>query len=89
MLILEQTIACMKLFQALIFEAIFALIFSKGFAQPFQNDWQQSYQKARVFIENKGQFDAYQTLETGPIAYAIDFGSTRIFFGTKGIRYYF
>lgn len=79
----------MKLFHALIFEAIFALIFSKGFAQPFQNDWQQSYQKARVFIENKGQFDAYQTLETGPIAYAIDFGSTRIFFGTKGIRYYF
>lgn len=58
-------------------------------AQSSPSNWQQPYQKARVFIENKGQFSAYQTPETGPIAYAIDFGSTRIFFGTKGIRYYF
>ena len=51
--------------------------------------WEQPYQKARVFIENKGQFDAFQTPEIGKIAYAIDFGSTRVFFGQKGIKYYF
>lgn len=79
----------MKSLSALFFLAIIVFSFSKGLAQSITGNWQQPYQKARVFIENKGQFDAFQTLETGPIAYAIDFGSTRIFFGTKGIRYYF
>ncbi|MEN9699540.1 MAG: hypothetical protein RLZZ301_738 [Bacteroidota bacterium] len=58
------------------------------FAQT-DSDWTHSYQKARVFIENKGQFDTYVDPEMGPIAYVIDFGSTRVFFGAKGITYSF
>lgn len=60
------------------------------FAQEEQgNNWTASYQKARVFIENKGQFDAFATNETGKILYGVDFGSTRIFFGKSGINYSF
>lgn len=77
-----------------LFQIFFLLVFITRFAtyvgaQAFQNNWEQPYQKARVFIENKGQFDAFQTPEIGEIAYAIDFGSTRVFFGQKGVRYYF
>ncbi len=53
------------------------------------NNWTVSYQKARVFIENKGQFDEFATNETGKILYGVDFGSTRIFFGKTGINYSF
>ena len=53
------------------------------------NNWNVSYQKARVFIENKGQFDEFATNETGKILYGVDFGSTRIFFGKTGINYSF
>ena len=53
------------------------------------NNWTVSYQKARVFIENKGQFDEFATNETGKILYGVDFGSTRIFFGKSGINYSF
>jgi hypothetical protein len=58
------------------------------FAQIAPEGWEHSYQKARVFIENKGQFAASDPT-IGPIAYAIDFGSTRILFGSKGIQYTF
>ena len=51
--------------------------------------WTRDYQKARVFIENKGQFDEFSTNETGKILYGVDFGSTRIFFGKTGINYSF
>ncbi|MFN5679389.1 MAG: gliding motility-associated C-terminal domain-containing protein [Flavobacteriia bacterium] len=57
-------------------------------AQLTSAGWEQSYQKARVFIENKGQFAASDPT-IGPVAYAIDFGSTRILFGSKGIQYTF
>ena len=59
------------------------------FAQEKGENWSVSYQKARVFIENKGQFDAFATNETGKILYGVDFGSTRIFFGKSGINYSF
>ena len=60
------------------------------FAQEMNgNNWTVSYQKARVFIENKGQFDEFATNETGKILYGVDFGSTRIFFGKSGINYSF
>jgi gliding motility-associated-like protein len=51
--------------------------------------WTRDYQKARVFIENKGQFDEFATNETGKILYGVDFGSTRIFFGKTGVNYSF
>jgi gliding motility-associated-like protein len=45
--------------------------------------------KGQSFIENKGQFDEFETNSTGKVLYAVDFGSTRIFFGEKGISYNF
>ena len=71
-----------------LYQIFFLLVFITRFAtyvgaQGFQNNWEQPYQKARVFIENKGQFDAFQTPDIGEIAYAIDFGSTRVFLVRK------
>lgn len=54
-----------------------------------KSNWSVTYQKSRSFIENKGQFNAFETVETGPIRFAFDFGSTRVFFGTKGLGYSF
>jgi gliding motility-associated-like protein len=59
------------------------------FAQETSSSWTAEYKKSRNFIENVGQFDEFETKETGKIKYAIDFGETRIFFGVKGIRYSF
>jgi gliding motility-associated-like protein len=59
------------------------------FAQETSSSWTAEYKKSRSFIENVGQFDEFETKETGKIKYAIDFGETRIFFGVKGIRYSF
>ncbi len=56
---------------------------------PSDTGWTREFQKARVFIENKGQFDEFSTNETGKILYGVDFGSTRIFFGKTGINYSF
>jgi gliding motility-associated-like protein len=54
-----------------------------------QKEWSASYQKSRSFIENIGQFDEFENSNTGKIKYAVDFGSTRIFFGESGICYSF
>ena len=56
---------------------------------PSDTGWTREFHKARVFIENKGQFDEFSTNETGKILYGVDFGSTRIFFGKTGINYSF
>lgn len=61
-------------------------IFSQETIQP---NWTVENTKNKNFVENKGQFDHEQTSSTGKIHYAIDFGSTRIFFGEKGILYSF
>jgi hypothetical protein len=50
-----------------------------------QNSWKQEYSSSKVFIENKGQFDASENKLVGEIQYAADFGSTRVFFGKKGV----
>jgi gliding motility-associated-like protein len=54
-----------------------------------QKEWRAEYQKARVFIENKGQFDNACEVEIGKIKYAIDFGATKILFGERGVAYDF
>lgn len=54
-----------------------------------QNSWINSYSKRKVFVENLGQFDQFENKAFGKIEYAIDFGSTRIFFAEKGITYSF
>ena len=51
--------------------------------------WTADYSKSKSFIENLGQFDEFETNSTGKIEYAVDFGSTRILFGKKGISYNF
>ncbi|MDP5010912.1 MAG: hypothetical protein NWQ47_06765, partial [Crocinitomicaceae bacterium] len=51
--------------------------------------WTADYSKSKSFIENLGQFDEHENSTTGKIRYAADFGSTRIFFGDKGLTYSF
>lgn len=54
-----------------------------------QNTWKISYERPKCFIENQGQFDAYQNQQTGSIKFAADFGKSKVFFGEKGIKYFF
>ena len=54
-----------------------------------QNPWRVAYERPKCFIENQGQFDAYQNEHTGTILFAADFGKAKVFFGKKGIKYYF
>lgn len=54
-----------------------------------QNPWKVAYERPKCFIENQGQFDAYQNEHTGTILFAADFGKAKVFFGKKGIKYYF
>ena len=68
---------------------LFLLTFHLFSQEKTVSNWDVTYQKSRSFIENKGQFDAFETIETGPIRYAVDFGSTRVFFGTNGLGYSF
>ena len=78
----------MKMKYILLFLGFWVFIAPSIVAQKVQAGWEQSYQKARVFIENKGQFKSDDPA-IGKVAYAIDFGSTRILFGNRGIQYTF
>lgn len=74
-----------------LFVALFFLITNQLFAQNNSNTngWSAEYSKSKSFIENLGQFDQESNELTGKILYAVDFGSTRIFFGENGICYSF
>jgi gliding motility-associated-like protein len=52
-----------------------------------QENWKAEFKKRKVFIENKGQFDEYNSNEFGKVKYAVDFGNTRILFSEKGVKY--
>jgi len=68
----------------------FLFVFSQVSAQVSDiQSWTADYSKSKTFIENLGQFDEFETSYTGKIEYAVDFGSTRILFGNKGISYNF
>jgi gliding motility-associated-like protein len=54
-----------------------------------QGGWNANFGPRKVFVENKGQFDQFANTTIGTIKYAADFGETRVFFGTKGVQYYF
>lgn len=54
-----------------------------------KNGWSAEMKNSLSFIENKGQFDIHENEYTGNIHYAVDFGFTRIYFGDKGVSYYF
>jgi gliding motility-associated-like protein len=73
--------------QLLLF-SIFSFFIQQATAQT-TGDWKADFTKRKVFIENLGQFDNEANDQTGDIHYAIDFGSTRIFFGEKGVSYNF
>ena len=74
--------------------SVFILLMILGTSSVFaqsanQLGWQAEYGKSKSFIENIGQFDEHENQVTGSIKYAVDFGATRIFFGTKGVSYSF
>lgn len=75
----------MKNYYLLLFTAF---TFSSIFAQQ-STGWTVEYSKSKTFIENAGQFDAFEDEQTGEILYAVDFGFSRIFFGEKGVSYDF
>lgn len=77
----------MKTFLAVIAFFLFSISF---FAQKnISPSWTAEFSKSKSFIENKGQFDKHENFQTGKIHYAIDYGSTKIFFGEKGVSYNF
>lgn len=55
----------------------------------FNQDWSVEYKPSKAFIENKGQFKSINTEKIGGINFAVDYGSTRIFFGPKGVSFDF
>ncbi len=60
------------------------------FSQKTQTpSWSAENSKSKSFIENLGQFDQSETAATGKIHYVIDLGTTKIFFGEKGVCYNF
>ena len=72
------------------FLAILFLVINQSFSQEsIQATWGIEHSKNKSFVENLGQFDHEENLSTGKIKFAIDFGSTKIFFGEKGVSYNF
>ena len=70
--------------------AILFLVINQSFSQEStQATWGIEHSKNKSFVENLGQFDHEETFTTGKIKFAIDFGSTKIFFGEKGVSYDF
>ena len=60
------------------------LVINQSFSQESkQATWGIENSKNKSFIENLGQFDNEETFSTGKIKFAIDFGSTKIFFGLR------
>src|ERR1035437_8977430 len=57
------------------------------FAITRNNGWFAKYKNQKVFIENKGQFQIYNSTEK--VLYAYDDGSTMIYFTSKGVTYSF
>lgn len=56
----------------------------------FAQNWKNTYQPSNVFIENKGQFDYLDIpADIGEVSYVFDQGSTKVFFGTKGVHFNF
>lgn len=51
--------------------------------------WKTEYSPSKAFIENKGQFKSNNEKQIGGIDFAVDYGSTKIFFGKKGVSFDF
>lgn len=55
----------------------------------FSQDWKIEYRPSSSFVESQGQFKSNNSDRIGGIRYAVDCGSTRILFGTKGVSFDF
>jgi hypothetical protein len=55
----------------------------------FNQNWSVEYKPSKAFIENKGQFKSINAEKIGGVDFAVDYGSTRIFFGPKGVSFDF
>lgn len=55
----------------------------------FGQDWKVEYEPSKAFIQNEGQFKSENSEKIGGIDFAVDYGSTRIFFGKKGVSFDF
>jgi gliding motility-associated-like protein len=71
------------------FRFILTIIIVGSGAIAFGQDWKVEYKPSKAFIENKGQFKSKNTEKIGGIDFAVDYGSTRIFFGKKGVSFDF
>lgn len=64
-----------------------------GFGAIAQNSamasWTVNFEKSKSFIENKGQFKNNDSKNDAPVIFAVDHGSTMIYFTTKGVTYSF
>ena len=71
--------------------AIVLLLVHRGYAQKENLSWSVKWENPRVFIENKGQFSlpGEKAKEFPEVLYAIDDGSTMIYFTSKGVVYSF
>ncbi|MBL4736374.1 MAG: SprB repeat-containing protein, partial [Flavobacteriales bacterium] len=56
---------------------------------PIRESWRIQVEGSRAFIENRGQFDNRNGLPDPAILYAVDHGSTQIFFTKVGLSYHF
>jgi gliding motility-associated-like protein len=70
----------------LIFVCFLLLSFS-SYSQNTGNSWNAKFDYSKAFIENLGQFN--NTKITEPVLFAVDNGSTMIYFTKKGITYSF
>ena len=82
----------MKTFKSFNIYFLFVLLLTFLFqslvlAQPKRNSWQHEWVAPKSFIENKGQFNIYQSGEK--VLFAYDNGSTMIYFTKAGVRYSF
>lgn len=68
---------------------VVAIIIVSSGSIVFGQDWNVEYKPSKAFIENKGQFKSKNTDKIGGIDFAVDYGSTRIFFGKKGVSFDF
>ncbi len=66
---------------------MFFLLTQKIYSQTGNTSWSANFEKQKVFIENKGQFQIKNSTE--PILFAYDNGSTMVYFTAKGVTYSF
>jgi len=65
------------------------ILFFSGLQSQTDNSWKISWTPPKAFIENKGQFDNKNNEKDSEILYAIDHGSSAVYFTKEGITFRF